>query len=138
MSLQNVELELDVNDNAVLGHASWNAGDEPKAERRVTTPSLSARVVEFIAKPGKVQQLDDCLRGQIMDFLAQHKGFSGAIILNSHQERRLILVVSFWNTERRATETCWERSRVVRQSAGCLIDACSSVRTYEAELTNSP
>jgi hypothetical protein len=93
---------------------------------------LNARVVEFIAKPGKGQQLEGCVRGEIMEFLGRQNGFSGAIILNSHQERRLILVVSLWITQRMAAETCWEKSRVVRQIAGSLIDACSRVHTYGA------
>jgi heme-degrading monooxygenase HmoA len=93
---------------------------------------LNARMVEFIAKPGKGQQLEDCVRGEVMEFLSRQTGFSGAIVLNSHQERRLILIVSFWTTQRLASENCWERSRVVRQIAGSLIDACSRVHTYGA------
>ena len=131
MSLQHVELELDVNESAIRGQALLNDGEISKANRQTTTPTLNARVVEFIAKPAKGQLLEDCVRGEIMEFLSRQNGFSGAIILNSHQERRLILVVSFWTTQRMA-ENCWEKSRVVRQAAGSLIDACSRVHTYGA------
>jgi len=137
MNLQHVELELDVNRTTVLDLASWNEEESSKTQPQAATPTLNARVVEFIAKPGKVQQLEDCVRGQIMEFLGRQRGFSGAIILKSHQERRAVMVVSFWTTERFATENHWERSRVVRQTAGFLIDVCSRVRTYEAALTNS-
>jgi heme-degrading monooxygenase HmoA len=132
MSLQHVELELDVNPIAVRGQALLNAREIPKANHQTATPTLNARVVEFIAKPGKGQLLEDCVRGEIMEFLGRQKGFSGAIILNSHQERRLILVVSFWTTQRIAAENSWEKSRIVRQIAGSLIDACSRVHTYGA------
>ena len=132
MSLQHVELELDVNESAVRGQALLNAGDLPRASRPTETQTLNARVVEFIAKPGKGQHHEDRVRGEIMEFLSRQTGFSGAIILNSHQERRLILVVSFWTTQRLAAENCWEKSRVVRHTAGSLIDACSRVHTYGA------
>jgi heme-degrading monooxygenase HmoA len=132
MSLQHVELELDVNNSAIRGQALLSGGAIPKANRQTATQTLNARLVEFIAKPGKGQLLEDCVRGEITDFLSRQNGFSGAIILNSHQERRLILVVSFWTTQRIAAENCWERSRVVRQTAGSFIDACSRVHTYVA------
>jgi len=137
MSLQNVDVEPDVNDNVVRGHALWSAGETTKTHRPTATRPLNARVVEFIAKPGKVELLEECVRGHVMEFLNRQKGFAGAIILNSHQEQRLILVVSFWTTKRMSEENCWERSRVVRSAAGYLIDVCSKVHTYEAALANS-
>jgi heme-degrading monooxygenase HmoA len=132
MSLHPVELELDVNESAIRGQALMNAREIARANRQPATQTLNARVVEFIAKPGKGQLLEDCVRGEIVEFLSRQNGFSGAIVLNSHQERRLILVVSFWTTERLAAQNCWERSRVVRQTARNLIDACSRVHTYGA------
>lgn len=137
MSLQNVDVELDANNNVVRGQALWNAGETAKTHRQTATRPLNARVVEFIAKPGRVELLEECVRGQIMEFLNRQKGFAGAIILNSHQEQRVILVVSFWTTKRMSEENCWERSRAVRQAAGYLIDVCSKVHTYEAALANS-
>jgi heme-degrading monooxygenase HmoA len=132
MSLHPVELELDVNESAIRGQALMNAREIARANRQPATQTLNARVVEFIAKPGKGQLLEDCVRGEIVEFLSRQNGFSGAIVLNSHQERRLILVVSFWTTERLAAQNCWEKSRVVRQIAGSFIDACSRVHTYGA------
>jgi hypothetical protein len=137
MNLQNVDVEVDVNDNVLQGHALWNAGETAKNHPPTATRPLNARVVEFIAKPGKVELLEECLRGHIMEFLNRQRGFAGAIILNSHQEQRVILVVSFWTTKRMSEENCWERSRVVRQAAGYLIDVCSKVHTYQAALANS-
>ena len=137
MSLQHVELELDADDSAVRGQELSTAGEVSKGSHQTSTRTLNARVVEFIAKPGEGQHLEDCVRGEIMEFLGRQSGFSGAIILNSHQERRLVLVVSFWTTERTAAENCWERSRVVRQAARSLIDACSRVHTYEAAFAGS-
>ena len=137
MSLQQVEMELDVNESVVRGQVLWNAGQAEKTHRQTGIHTLNALLVEFIAKPGNVELLEECVRVQIMDFLNRQKGFAGAIILNSHQERRLILVVSFWTTQRIAEENCWERSRVVRQASGSLIDVCSRVHTYGAAFASS-
>jgi hypothetical protein len=137
MSLQQVEVELIGNENAIGDPAIWTAGKTSKSHRQTGPVTLNARVVEFIAKPGKVRHLEDCIRGQIMGFLNRQIGFSGTIILNSHKEPRLILVVSFWTTQQMAAENCWEKSRVVRLSAGSLIDVCSRVNTYEAAFIKS-
>ena len=99
MSLQQVEVELIGNENAIGDPAIWTAGKTSKSHRQAGPATLNARVVEFIAKPGKVRHLEDCIRGQIMGFLNRQIGFSGTIILNSHKEPRLILVVSFWTTQ---------------------------------------
>ena len=136
MSLQQVEVELIGNENAIGDPAIWTAGKNLKSNRQADPVALNARVVEFIAKPGKIRHLEDCIRGQIMEFLNRQNGFSGAIILNSHKEPRLVLVVSFWTTQQMAAD-CWEKSRVVRLSAGSLIDVCSRVNTYEAALVKS-
>jgi hypothetical protein len=132
MSLLHVELDRNVNENAFRNPNVWNAAETPKTPSWVAPETLNARLVEFIAKPGKVELLEEFVRGQIMEFLSRQRGFAGAIILNSHQEQRLILVVSLWATKRMSEENCWERSRVVRQVVGCLIDVCSRVHTYEA------
>jgi hypothetical protein len=137
MSLQSFELEHDANHHAVRGHTSWAARETSKIHRQSAAPTLNARVVEFIAKPEKVELLEEYVRGQILESLNRQRGFAGAIVLNSHQERRLILVVSFWTTQRMAEENNWERSRVVRQAAGALIDVCSRVHTYGAVFAKS-
>jgi hypothetical protein len=138
MSLQHVELDRDGNQNAFRNPDAWNTLGSPKTSREVVAETLNARLVEFIAKPGKVELLEEFVRGQIMEFLSRQRGFAGAIILNSHQEQRLVLVVSLWTTKRVSEENCWERSRVVRQAAGCLIDVCSRVHTYEAGFAGAP
>jgi hypothetical protein len=138
MSLQNIELNREMNENAFHGPDIWNAALAPKTPSETLRETLNARLVEFVAKPGKVELLEECVRGQIMEFLGRQKGFAGAMILNSHQEQRLILVVSFWATKRMSEENCWERTRVVRQATACLIDVCSRVHTYQAGFAKAP
>jgi quinol monooxygenase YgiN len=112
----------------------WKAGPELEPSKQTETPTLNARAVEFIAKPGKAWELQECLRGGVMESLKKRAGFSGAIVMTSHKESRLIVVISFWTTVRAATENHWEDSRVVRQTVSPLIDVCARVHTYEAAI----
>lgn len=99
---------------------------------------LNARAVEFIAKPGRVQHLQNCMRREVAEILKQQTGFAGIFVLTSHKEPRLVQVLSFWNSAKQATENCWEESRAVRKLVAPLIDVCGKVQSYEAALPESP
>jgi hypothetical protein len=99
---------------------------------------LNARAVEFVAKPDKARDLQGCIRGPVLEFLERQPGFCGAIVLTSHKEPRLILVLSLWKTEKQAVENHWECANVMPEAVGSLIDVCVRVHTYEAFLPNSP
>jgi hypothetical protein len=101
-------------------------------------PMLNARAVEFVAKPDKARDLQGCIRGPIMEFLERQPGFCGAMVLTSHKEPRLILVLSLWKTEEQAVENHWECANVMPAMVASLIDICFRVHTYEAFLPNSP
>ncbi len=116
----------------------WNGRTPSKSTGPFGPGTLNVRAVEFIAKPHKMGELQECMRGRISEFLGNLAGFSGALVLTSHKEPRLILVLSFWNTEGHATQNRWEDSRVVRQMVSPLIDVCSRVHTYEAAVPVSP
>jgi hypothetical protein len=104
----------------------------------VESGMLNARAVEFIAKPGRVQQLQNCMRREVAEILKQQTGFAGIFVLTSHKEPRLVQVLSFWNSAEQATENCWEESRAVRKLVSPLIDVCGKVQSYEAALPESP
>lgn len=112
-------------ETAVLSHS--NAG----------LSMLNARAVEFIAKPGRVLELRNCLRRHIVGFLKRRNGFAGAFVLASHKEPRLILVLSFWKTEREAVDNAWEDAPAVRSRVSSLVDVCTKVHTYEAAVVDS-
>jgi hypothetical protein len=99
---------------------------------------LNARGVEFIAKPGMIQDLRNSIRDKVMDHLRVANGFSSAIVLTAHKETRLVLVLTFWKTEAQARNNCWEHSPAVREMVQPLIDVCSKVQTYEAAVPKSP
>jgi hypothetical protein len=95
------------------------------------------RSVELIARPGKIRELGSCVRGALMDHLKKHRGFAGAIVLSSLKEPRLILVMSFWKAEKDAGSR-WECSAAVVKMVSPLIDVCTRIHTYEADLPSFP
>lgn len=94
--------------------------------------ALNARAVEFIAKPNKIEELRDCLCGPVNAFLDRQTGFSGALLLTSHKEPRLVVVLSLWQTEEQSSQNRWEEMSEVRRSVSRCVDLCSRVHTYEA------
>jgi heme-degrading monooxygenase HmoA len=72
-----------------------------------------------------------------MDYLKLAHGFSSAVVLTSHKEPRLVLVLTFWQTEMQAKNNCWEHAPAVRKLVRPLIDLCSKVQTYEAAVPKS-
>ena len=105
---------------------------EPPVEEAVRL--FNVRAVEFIARPGKSAALRECLRDNVLEHLKRRAGFSGAVILSSHKEARLLTVLSFWRTEGEATENDWENSRIVHQLLFQSVDVCARVHTYEAAI----
>lgn len=108
----------------------YHAGAEPCV--------LNARAVEFIAKPGRVHHLRNCIRQEVADLLQKQIGFIALLILTSHKEPRLIQVLSFWDTAGQSTENLWEELPAVRRIVSPLIDARGKVHSYEAALPESP
>jgi heme-degrading monooxygenase HmoA len=100
--------------------------------------TLNVRAVEFIAKPGKIRDLRDGIRERVVEHLRLLDGFSGAVVLASHKEPRLILVLTFWKSEKEASGNRWEKSPAVRKMLSSLIDVCSRVQTYEAAVPKLP
>jgi hypothetical protein len=112
----------------------WEARTTLAPDSPLGFRTLNARCVEFIAQPGKIRELRKCIQGPLVDYLKKQRGFSSVIILNSHKEPRLILVMSLWNAEKDATGNRWETSSAVMKMIAPLIDVCSRVQTYEASV----
>jgi hypothetical protein len=131
---QDVMEDLETIEGVDFHSGPWKPEAALKPEVHTRFRKMNARSVEFVAKPDKIGELRDCFRGPITEFLKRRRGFSGAVVLTSHKEPRLILVISLWRTERDATDNRWEETRVVRRMVGPLVDASSRVHTYEALL----
>jgi|SRR5580693_5484752 hypothetical protein len=98
---------------------------------------LDARVVEFIAKPEKTDELRSLLCRAVTPLLRDRTGFVRSIILTKHEEPRRIVVLTFWSTEERTVNDPWEESPIVRKILSPLIDAWTRTRTYNVDLTET-
>ena len=98
---------------------------------------LNARVVEFIAKPEKTDELRGLLCRAVTPLLRNRTGFIRSIILTKHEEPRRIVVITFWSTEEGTLNDPWEESPIVRKILSPLIDAWTRARTYKVDLTET-
>jgi heme-degrading monooxygenase HmoA len=130
-------LELDAPANAIGNLDPRLAHLFSRSSQTTEAANLNARAVEFIAKPGREQQMRNCMRREVAEILKRKTGFAGIFVLTSHKEPRLIRVLSLWDTEPQATENHWEDSPAVRKLVAALIDVRVKVHTYEAELPES-
>jgi hypothetical protein len=98
---------------------------------------LNARVVEFIAKPKKTDQLRRLLRQTVTPLLRDRTGFIRSIVLTTHEEPRRIVVITFWSTEELTVSDPLEETPLVRETLSPLIDTWSKTRAYRVDLTET-
>ena len=98
---------------------------------------LNARVVEFVAKPEKTDELRGLLRQALTPHLRDRTGFIRSIVLTKHEEPRRIVFITFWSTEERTVSDPWEESPIAREILSPLIDAWTRTRTYKVDLTET-
>jgi hypothetical protein len=127
-----IETEFVQIENVVCNSIPWEA-KTALAPNTLGTQTLHARSVELVAQPGKIRELGSCVRGTLMDHLKKQRGFAGVIVLCSVKEPRLILVMSFWKSEKDAGNR-WESSAAVLKMVSPLIDVCTRVHTYQAAM----
>ena len=128
-----IETEFAQIENVVCNSSPWEARSALAPNDALGTQTLHARSVELVAQPGKTRELGSCVRGVLMNHLKKQGGFAGVIVLSSVKEPRLILVMSFWKSERDAGNR-WESSAAVLKMVSPLIDVCTRVHTYQAAM----
>jgi hypothetical protein len=128
-----IETEFVQIENVVCNSSPWEARTALAPKDALASQTLHARSVELVAQPGKIRELGSCVRGTLMDHLKKQRGFAGVIVLWSVKEPRLILVMSFWKSEKDAGSR-WESSAAVLKMVTPLIDVCTRVHTYQAAL----
>jgi hypothetical protein len=113
------------------------------AERPVTVPfegvvatKLIARAVEFIAKPGKTDELRGFLCQAVAPLFRDRAGFIRTMVMTAHGAPRRVVMITFWSTERRVRDL-WEETPVVGEKLSALIDAASRTSTYQVDLTEA-
>jgi hypothetical protein len=102
--------------------------------RESQRPIWNVRAVGFIARPERVAELTACLEGPVTRLLREVRGFASAIVLQSHQEGRSVLVLTFWETKAQAMKNCWEQLSTVRQLVSPLVDVRTKVQTFQASV----
>ena len=114
------------------------------AEQPMTVPfedavatKLNARAVEFVAKPGKTDELRGLLCQAVTPLLRDRTGFIRTIVLTMHEEPRRVVVITFWSTEEPTVHDPWEEIPLVREILSPLIDVWSKTRTYKVDLTEA-
>jgi hypothetical protein len=100
----------------------------------VATTKLTARAVEFIAKPGKTDELRGFLCQAVAPLLRDRIGFIRTMVLTTHGAPRRVMLITFWKTERRVRDL-WDEAPVVREKLLELTDAASKTSTYQVDLT---
>ena len=120
-------------ENVGRNSSPWEARAVLAPNNALGVQTLHARSVELVAQPGKIRELGSCVRGDLMDHLKKQRGFDGVIVLSSVKEPRLILVMSFWKSEKDAGNR-WESSAAILKMVSPLIDVCTRVHTYEAAM----
>jgi hypothetical protein len=128
-----MEIEAARLEGVVCNSDPWEARTGLAPNESLEFRTLNARCVEFVAQPGKIQELRNCVQGRLMDYLKKQRGFAGAVTLSSLKEPRLILVMSLWRGEKDAGNR-WEMSAAVLRLISPMIDVCTRVHTYEAAL----
>jgi hypothetical protein len=114
------------------------------AEQPTTIPfedavaiKLHARVVEFVAKPEKTNELRALLYNAVTPLLRDRTGFVRSIVLTTLEEQRRVVVITLWSTEERTVRDTWEETPLVRELLLPLIDAWSRTRSYMVDLTEA-
>jgi hypothetical protein len=113
-------------------------------EQLITVPfedavatQLNARVVEFIAKPEKTDELRGLLCQAVTPLLRDRTGFIRSIVLTTREELRRVVMITFWSAEESTVSDPWEETPLVRELLSPLIDAWSRTRTYKVDLTEA-
>ena len=119
-------------------------GSQQRAEQPMTIRfddavaiKLHARVVEFIAKPEKTDELRALLFNAVTPLLRDRTGFIRSIILTALEEQRRVVVITLWSTEELTVRDTWEETPVVRELLLPLIDAWSKTRSYKVDLAEA-
>jgi hypothetical protein len=97
---------------------------------------VNARAAEFIAKPGRADELRDHICKAVTPFLRERSEFIRTIVLTSDEEPRRVVAITFWSLEEH-TCTPWEESPLVREILSPLVDVWPRGRTYQVDLTET-
>jgi Antibiotic biosynthesis monooxygenase len=102
------------------------------ARAEIGRPVWNVRAVGFISKPQCTDELAALLESSLNDLLQDFPGFAGTLVLRSQEDKRSLLVLSFWETERQAATTGWEANWALGRVIRSMVDVCTKVQTFRA------
>ena len=98
---------------------------------------MYVRTVSFIVKPFQIKRFSDCVHEIARDIASKQPGFIEHVVLISEQEKRLVTVLSFWQTKTEAD--CYQDevfpSALVKLDS--MIDSGPVIQYYTALVTDS-
>lgn len=96
----------------------------------------NARVTEFIAKPGRTEELRAHICQSVTPLLREQSEFISTIVLTSDEEPRRVVAITFWCPEEPACGV-WEQNSLVRETLSPLVDVWPRGGTYKVDLTET-
>src|SRR5260370_10710164 len=98
---------------------------------------MTALSVEFVAKPKEAHRVEAAIHAAIAGALKEVDGFAGCLVMISHQEARLVTVVTLWAGNDRA-KCCSQNARWVHALLAPYLDRRLRVQTMVAHLPVLP
>lgn len=92
---------------------------------------MNARAIEFIAKPGRTEELRNYICENVAPLLRKHAGFINAMVLTSQEEPRRVVALTFWDGAQETDVEGQEESALDGEIMSPAIDSCSRIRTYK-------
>ena len=125
--------------NSVTYPFQKNAALNPQSAARGTSgiPPMTALSVEFVAKPQEAHRVEAAIPAAIAGALKEVDGFAGCLVMISHQEARLVTVVTLWAGNDRA-KCCSQNERWVHALLKPYLDRRLRVQTMVAHLPVLP
>ena len=101
---------------------------------KVPVPDIIAYGVEFVALPGKAEELHAALPEAMRNAFGNCGSFSGCMVFVSELEARLVTVITLWTGKDRAKQ-CSENSKRVERLLMPYVDRCLRTRRLAAFLS---
>jgi heme-degrading monooxygenase HmoA len=118
-----------------LGH---DASDGKKEASSLTRKGkiMYVRTVSFVVTPFKVKGFCDCVDEIARDIASKQPGFVEHVVLISEREKRLVTVLSFWQTKAEADSYQDEVFPSALQRLNSMIDSGPVIQYYTASVSH--
>lgn len=105
----------------------------PAKVSATSNSQVAALSIEFVAKPHEAHRAQLAIPSALAAAFKGVSGFAGSLMMVSHQEARLLTVVTLWSGDERQ-KLCNENLRWVRAVLATYLDRCLRVQILNAHL----